>query len=152
MVRPTSLLLLICKYIGSIFTQFSLHIYDIQRGHVGSVAAAGLAGLVSYALYPHIKFCFLVVGISAVVACYFVTYLPEGDSLMGRGFATPAAVSGYAQIEQADSDETKTDDESDSVPASDNIDQAEPPVAATYWKVFADPKSIILCSTGFFFQ
>jgi MFS family permease len=48
---------------------------NIFWGHVGSVVAAILAGLVSYLLYPQIKACFLVIGASALFACFFVQYL-----------------------------------------------------------------------------
>lgn len=48
---------------------------NILWGHVGSVVAAVLAGLVSYAMYPNIKYCFLVIGASALIASMFVQYL-----------------------------------------------------------------------------
>lgn len=58
---------------------------NLLFGHVGSVFAAILAGLFAYAFYPDIKYCFLVVGASALMACFFVQFLPVGDQMMGRG-------------------------------------------------------------------
>lgn len=65
---------------------------NILWGHVGSVAAAVLAGAVAFEMYPNIKYCFLVIGASALVAVLFVQYLPEGDPLMGRGFQGQVAM------------------------------------------------------------
>eukprot|EP00978_Attheya_sp_CCMP212_P047006 scaffold421184_cov56-Attheya_sp.AAC.11 len=59
---------------------------NILWGHIGSVLAAVLAGGTAYILYPNIKYCFLVIGFSALVAVLFIGYLPQGDTLMGRGF------------------------------------------------------------------
>lgn len=50
---------------------------NIFWGHVGSVVAAVLAGCVAYGLYPNIKYCFLVIAFSAILAVFFVQYLPE---------------------------------------------------------------------------
>ena len=58
---------------------------NIFWGHVGSVVSAVLAGLVGYLMYPDIKYCFLVIGFSALMAVGGVRFLPEGDPLMGRG-------------------------------------------------------------------
>ena len=81
---------------------------NILWGHIGSVAAAVLAGLVSYVMYPQIKLCFLVIGASALVACFFVQYLPQGDPLMGRGFAGKVAMDEDGHIEQLESDDEST--------------------------------------------
>jgi hypothetical protein len=49
----------------------------------------------------------------------------------------------HGHLEQLESDETTV--------AVDNHTK-EPPQAASYWEVFSDSRSIILCCTGFFFQ
>mmetsp|Transcript_17126 Transcript_17126/g.22284 ORF Transcript_17126/g.22284 Transcript_17126/m.22284 type:complete len:498 (-) Transcript_17126:230-1723(-) len=122
-------------------------------GHIGSVAAAILTGLVSYVMYPRIQFCFLVIGASAVFACFFVQYLPQGDPLMGRGFVGKVAINEEGHVEELahQSDESTvaltklaTDD--------DNNDDDENPQAASYWEVFADNRFVILCLTGFFYH
>ena len=117
---------------------------NILWGHVGSVLAAVLAGIVSYVMYPQIKFCFLVIGASALLACFFVQYLPQGDPLMGRGFQGKVAMDEHGHIEQLESDESTV--------AADNKGDGEVPEASSYWEVFSDIKSVILCFTGFFFQ
>ena len=120
---------------------------NIMWGHIGSVVAAVLAGWVSYVMYPEIKLCFLVVGASALVACFLVRFLPEGDPLMGRGFAGKTAMDENGELEKLDSQ-----DESDTEFQSSQTDGVEEPVAASYSEVFADPRCVILCFTGFFFQ
>lgn len=128
---------------------------NILWGHVGSVAAAILAGLVSYIMYPTIKYCFIVIGASALLAVAFVPYLPQGDPLMGRGFQGAFALDEAGHVEKVDSDDE--DLGADAAAMKDNI--ADPnhvektaPVAASYWEVFSDIKTCILCLTGFFFQ
>ena len=143
---------------------------NILWGHVGSVAAAVLAGIVSYILYPDVEYCFLVIGASALIACFFLQYLPQGDPLMGRGFATKESPSMKIEVEQdtggtygfikpIESDETTLDldlvlAEADSmnVLLPKNNKEDESPTAASYWEIFTDTKSVILCLTGFFFQ
>lgn len=117
---------------------------NILWGHVGSVVAAILAGAVGYLLYPKIKYCFLVIGAAALFAVFVVQYLPEGDALMGRGFRGTVAMDEYGQIERLESD--------DSTVAVENHGKMEPPEASTYWEVFFDLKTGIVCFTGFFFQ
>ena len=124
---------------------------NIFWGHVGSVTAAVLAGLVSYIFYPDIKSCFLVIGASALVAIVFIQSLPQGDPLMGRGF--------HGKDENPTLTENPSSDTSErskltANPSSD-IDEEDddmPPQASTYLEVFLDPKTCILCLTGFFFQ
>jgi hypothetical protein len=108
------------------------------------VLAAIAAGLVAYLMYPDIKFCFLVIGASALLAVIFVQYLPEGDPLMGRGFLGKVAMDENGQIEQLESDESTV--------AVDNQTKRQPPQASAYLDVFLDVKTCILCLTGFFFQ
>lgn len=120
---------------------------NILWGHVGSVFAAILAGATAYSLYPNIKYCFLVIGASALLAVIFVQYLPEGDKLMGRGFRGKTALDEYGQLEKI----VETDDETEK--SYDEPSAPEPsPQAASYWEVFADMKTAALCLTGFFFQ
>jgi len=121
---------------------------NIMWGHIGSVAAAVLAGLVSYVMFPQIKLCFLVIGASALVACFFVQYLPEGDPLMGRGFAGKVAMDEDGHMEQLESDDESIDEEHTNA----HVGGGEAPEAASYLEVFADTKSVILCFTGFFFH
>jgi MFS family permease len=120
---------------------------NIFWGHVGSVVAAVLAGLVSFVLYPNIKYCFLVIAASALVAVIFVQYLPEGDPLMGRGFQGKVALDEYGHIEELEESEKSIMAETGAIKQ-----ETEAPTAATYWEVFSDRRSYILCMTGFFFQ
>jgi MFS family permease len=114
---------------------------NILWGHVGSVVAAVLAGTVAYTMYPNIKYCFLVIGVAALSACVFIPHLPQGDPLMGRGFQGTVAMDETGNLERLESDETTV--------AAKNTTK---PQAASYWDVFSDPKTCILCATGFFFQ
>jgi MFS family permease len=126
---------------------------NILWGHVGSVVAAILAGVAAYFLYPNIKYCFLVIGASALMSVLFVGSLPEGDPLMGRGFKGRVAMNEQGNLEAIDptlsSDDTASnDDEMErQLRRSDTTQQA-----STYWEVFSDPKTCILCVTGFFFH
>jgi MFS family permease len=119
---------------------------NLLWGHIGSVAAAVLAGLVSYLMYPQSQFCFLVVGASALLACFFVQYLPQGDPLMGRGFAGKVAMDAHGRVEQLESSNEST------VALTNHHTDSETPEAVSYWEVFADTRSVILCLSGFFFQ
>ncbi|KAL7567055.1 hypothetical protein ACA910_002781 [Epithemia clementina (nom. ined.)] len=137
---------------------------NIFWGHVGSVSAAVLAGMVAYVLYPNIKYCFLVIGASALVAIVFVKYLPQGDPLMGRGFRGKVAMDQHGLVQELSQDETDHSSHVSSSSSSeenlplvqkekhDNDDDNEPPTAASYMQVFLDPKTCILCLTGFFFH
>ena len=113
-------------------------------GHVGSVVAAVLAGIVSYIFYPDVKYCFFVISAGALLAILFVQYLPQGDPLMGRGFQGKVAMDEHGHIEQLESDESTV--------AVDNVDHEKTPEAASYWEIFSDRRSAIICMTGFFFQ
>jgi len=119
---------------------------NILWGHVGSVIAAILAGSASYLLYPNIKYCFLVIGASALLACAFVGHLPEGDPLMGRGFKGKIALDQEGHVEKIGSGSFSVQDGMAPPP------RKEAPVAATYWAVFSDRTTTILCLTGFFFH
>lgn len=114
---------------------------NLLWGHNGSVAAAAAAGGAAYALYPTsygIKFCFLVIGFSALMAIAFVGFLPRGDPLLARGFASQK------------NDHNIIDD--DMVNNNGLINQSNAPVAVGYMEVFSERKTCVLCLTGFFFQ
>ena len=124
---------------------------NILWGHVGSIASAVLAGLTGYYMYPDIKYCFLVIGFSALCAVGGVQLLEEGDALMGRGLQTQAAGTLDASVVAGDrqnAEDSKTGyvnaDQSMAVEAEKNV--------ASYWSVFGDRKTIVLCFTGFFFH
>ena len=96
-------------------------------------------------MYPQIKYCFIVIGLSALVAVVFVKYLPQGNPLMGRGFAGTVAMDLDGHLENVRSQ--------DSRPPEENITlETETPRAASYTDVFTDFKTCIVCATGFFFQ
>lgn len=131
---------------------------NVFWGHLGSVFAAILAGLAAYILYPNIKYCFLVIGASALVAIGFIQYLPQGDPLLGRGLRSREDTS-TVLLERTSS---LTDEEEDEeVPIvhegsrliqSDSSEGDDIPTPASYLEVFLDPKTCILSLTGFFFQ
>jgi len=50
---------------------------NILWGHIGSVVAAVLAGVVAYGFYPNTKYCFLVIGSAALFALIFIPHLPQ---------------------------------------------------------------------------
>lgn len=109
-------------------------------GNIGSVITSILAGVISYFAYPQAKYCFLVLGGSALATCAFIPVLPQGDPLMGRGFQGKLAMDECGHIERLGSEitgETRT---------------TRIPIAAAYWDVFADSKTCIFCVTGFFYQ
>jgi MFS family permease len=126
---------------------------NILWGHVGSVVAAIIAGVVAYVFYPNIKYCFLVIGASALTAVLFVGSLPQGDPLMGRGFKGRVAMNEQGHLEAIDAALSSEDED-------DNEDELERQLhrqdttqqASTYWEVFSDGKTCILCLTGFFFH
>lgn len=116
---------------------------NILWGHVGSVMAAIIAGTVAFVFYPDIKYCFLVIGVSALLAILFVQYLPRGDQLMGRGFHGKTAIDEYGHLETLSMDDDTT---------VEIGNQSKQPKAASYWEIFSDMKTLIVCLTGFFFQ
>ncbi len=118
---------------------------NIFWGHIGSIAAAGIAGLVAYGMYPDIKFCFLVISAAALGAVFFVRYLPEGDRQMGRGFHGKVAMDEFGHVE-------KLVDEEDVETTTGNEPISLPPTASTYWEIISNQRSFVLCLTGFFFH
>ena len=59
---------------------------NIFWGLVGYAIAATLVGASAYILYPNIKYCFLVMGFSALMASFLTSFLPEGHQKLGSGF------------------------------------------------------------------
>ena len=108
---------------------------NILWGHIGSVVSAVLAGAVGYVLYPDIKYCFLVIGFSALLAVMGVRFLPEGDPLLGRGLDSPRnSTIGVDQDYHAMELKHRSSE------------------VSAYQDVFLDKKTIVVCLTGFFFQ
>lgn len=134
---------------------------NIFWGHVGCILSAVLAGAVSYLLYPNIQYCFLVIGLSALLAVASVQLLPEGNSLLGRGLQTTAHnsanCSGIGTLDDTISkDEESTSDYVDMKLQRQQFTSLERDIeeimVSSYWSVFADRKTVVLCSTGFFFH
>jgi MFS family permease len=123
---------------------------NVMWGHIGSVVAAFLAGLVAYFMYPNIKLCFLVIAASALSAVFFIGLLPEGDKLMGRGFMGKQALDRFGHVEQLV--EEKNKDEALEEQACNKETTDEDPKASSYWEVMSDKRCFLLCVTGFFFQ
>lgn len=73
---------------------------NILWGNIGSVLAVIVAGLVANLMYPDIKFCFLVISASALMAAVFLHCLPQGDPLMGRGFVGKVAMDEQGELEK----------------------------------------------------
>ena len=133
---------------------------NVYWGHIGSVAAAVLAGMVAFIGYPHIEYCFLVIGASALVAILFVPSLPQGNPLWGRGLDVSSAPS----LQSSDSGDTEVgsslgeDSEEDVIPtettplAAPGPAREDTPQVASYWEVLSEFKTCILCMTGFFFH
>ena len=90
--------------------------------------SAVLAGLLGYILY------FLVTAFSAIKAVFFVQFILEGDPLMGRRFH-----------------HVEKEEHVDGTNCKDLIKSKESE-AASYWEVFSDRNTCVLCLTGFFFQ
>lgn len=122
---------------------------NILWGHIGSIAAAGVAGFVAYAMYPDIKLCFLVISAAALGAIFFVQFLPRGDQQMGRGFHGKLAMDEFGHVEKLEDDEFDQK-EVDIEKSSD--ESSIPPTASTYWEVISNQRSFVLCLTGFFFH
>lgn len=70
--------------------------------------------------------------------------LIPGDALMGRGFMGKVAMDEHGHLERLENDESRA--------VVEDQENGVPPKAASYWEVISDPKTFILCLTGFFFQ
>ena len=131
---------------------------NIFWGHVGSIASAVLAGLAGYLLYPDIKYCFLVIGFSALMAVGGVQFLPEGDPKMGRGLQTHHNTSGgtlddaLAPPSSSNNDDFKDNMKNEATNYINMDQQKQSEEVASYWSILADRKTLILCLTGFFFH
>ena len=66
---------------------------------------------------------------------------------MGRGFAGKTAMDEHGQVEQLEMESEQV-----ALQSGDVASEEEAPEAASYWEVFGDRKSLVLCCTGFFFQ
>ena len=125
---------------------------NILWGHIGTSVAAVLAGLVAYLMYPDIKFCFLVIGVSALLAVFFSQYLPQGDQLMGRGFQGEYGLDENGHIEKIGSNVEAAANATPEEDNSNNKTVQETPEAASYLEVLLNKETIVLCLTGYFFQ
>lgn len=135
---------------------------NIFWGHVGSIVSALLAGVAGYVLYPDIKYCFLVIGVSALMAVGGVQFLPEGDPLMGRGLQThPTDNAGTGALDGEVFNNADDSMKNDSNVKYVNMDEHRPAyhtqesedkMVSSYWSVFGDRRTVVLCATGFFFQ
>ena len=117
---------------------------NLLWGHIGSVVAAILAGLVEFILYPNVKYCFLIIAIAALSAIVFIPFLPQGDPMMGRGFPGKVAIDESGQLENMT--------ESDDVKVQKQVTKDSPRIAATYLETLSCPRTGLLCMTGLFFQ
>ena len=110
---------------------------NVLWGHIGSSVSAILAGLAAYIFYPNIKYCFFVIAFSALAAISFVPFLPQGDTLMGRGLQTgeKKQYSGNETVQSMQEPEARGDVR-----------------VASYISVFTETRTLVLCLTGFFFQ
>lgn len=124
---------------------------NILWGHIGTSVAAVLAGLVAYLMYPDIKFCFLVIGVSALLAVFFTQYLPQGDQLMGRGFLGEFGLDENGEIERIGSQQMEVATPKKTSNNNENTVQ-ETPEAASYLEVLLNKETMVLCLTGYFFQ
>ena len=128
----------------------SVYASVVLYGHVGTMVAAVLAGLVAFVMYPDIKYCFLVIGASALLAVVFTQYLPQGCQIMGRGFQGDYAMDEKGNIESLKDANNNSQVDNSNQCAADGT--KEDPKAASYLEVFLDKKTLVLCGTGFFFQ
>jgi len=110
---------------------------NVLWGHIGSSASAVLAGSAAYFLYPNIKYCFFVIGFASLFAILFVQVLPQGDQLMGRGFHGSSK---------------STDNVNNELPVDLESRKPTSTEAASYLSVLSEPRTLILCITGFFYQ
>lgn len=121
-----------------------------------------LAGLTAWITYPNIRYCFTVIGFSALLAVVGVKLLPEGDVLMGRGLKGSsekvAIHSGddgndYVNMEvEGTTSWSSTQGNIASPKCRSNNGNTEENAISSYWEIFSDRKTVVLCFTGFFFH
>ena len=124
----------------------SIMAMNVLWGHIGSVVSALLAGTAAYVFYPNIKYCFFVIGLSALIAIIFVRFLPEGDPLLGRGFEEDA------ENVVAKTSNNEGNNEILSTDLKNKKEEKQEIIAASYLSVIWERKTLVLCITGFFFQ
>jgi len=126
---------------------------NIFWSHIGGFMSAILAGFVAYAYYPNIKYCFLVIGISAAIAVFSVFSLPIGDPMMGRGFHGKREhlldEDGNEDVSQAPEKEIEKGPNENKM---EHLESEHTQEAATYLSVFTDPAIAVFSITCFFFQ
>ncbi|KAL7462744.1 hypothetical protein ACHAXS_003118 [Conticribra weissflogii] len=126
---------------------------NILWGHIGSVSSAVLAGLVGYVLYPNIKYCFLVIGFSALMAVGGIRLLPEGDPLLGRGLQrSEGKIIGDVHVRELGGNDKNDEPNSNYFSMEHSSCQIVEEEVSSYRSVFFDRKTIVLCLTGFFFH
>lgn len=128
---------------------------NILWGHIGSVASAVLAGLTAWITYPNIRYCFTVIGFSALLAVVGVKLLPEGDVLMGRGLkGSSEKVAIHSGDDGNDYVNMEVEGTTSWSSTQGNIASAKcfENAISSYWEIFSDRKTVVLCFTGFFFH
>lgn len=118
---------------------------NLLFAHLGAVFVAIAAGFVAYFMYPHSKYCFLVLCFSALASFFFIQFLPEGDHEMGRGFAGKVALDEDNHLEKTMEQEEWQEVKKER--GSDGTNEA-----AKYWDVISDTRTVLLSLSGFFFQ
>ena len=115
---------------------------NIFWGLVGYAIAATLVGASAYVLYPNIKYCFLVMGFSALMASLLTSFLPEGHPKLGSGFH----IEDEQEKKALDEESSHSSDENTTLVSRNKFK------AASYWSVMTEPRTLTFCLTGFFFQ
>merc|ERR1719253_1077 len=123
---------------------------NILWGHVGSIASAVLAGVAGYYLYPDIKYCFLVIGFSALMAVAGVPLISEGDPKLGRGLRHHEEAAAPTTTNTESGGDNEAGYVSMGPPARGP--SAQDDEVSGYAVVFADRRTLVLCATGFFFH
>jgi hypothetical protein len=122
---------------------------NIFWAHVGTSTASLLTGLGSYIFFPQVQAGFFFIGAQAMLVLAFIKFLPTGDRLMGRGFQGKVAMDEHGHLERLCTDD-EWNDEHGINPA--DPDNKKEPEAASYWEVFTDKQTFLLCINGFLFQ
>ena len=118
-------------------------------GLSGYAVSALSVGTAAYFLYPNIKYCFLLIGVSALFAAFFIKFLPRGDHLMGRGFKQ------RVKYEEPITATSNIQSETPILINDENtrlFEKANEPTASSYWTVLSERRTLVFCLTGFFFH
>ena len=121
-------------------------------GHVGSCVSAVLAGTTAAILYPNIQYCFLVIGSSAIAAVGGVRFLPEGNPLLGRGLEKKDSIDSMVSEVSEENNIANEELASTYIVMEEEYPRGNPTEISSYWSVFSDRTTVVLCLTGFFFQ